>query len=333
MGHSGYYRIPANIITGFLGVGKTSAIQWLLQHKPDAETWAVLVNEFGEVGIDGALLRARGGGERRVHIRELPGGCMCCSAGVPFQTALNQLLKQSRPDRLLIEPTGLGHPHELIGMLGSGYYAEIIDLQATLTLVDARKIAERRYRDHEIFRQQVQVADRIVSNKRDLYGDDEARQLRAFLQELGLGRVPLDFVEQGRLQSDWLREPRMSTASVGHEHQRYGRLFAEPVTLPACGYVRVDNCGEGYNSSGWIFAPRFRFDFMRIYQLLSAMDAERAKAVLRTERGWVAFNMADGVLTHSPLQDAGDSRLELISSVPGGEQDFEQSLMRTIADR
>ena len=94
-----------NLITGFLGSGKTTTLLHLLAHKPANEKWAILVNEFGEVGIDGALLANRG-----AALKEIPGGCMCCVNGLPLQVGLNMLLKQTKPDRLIIEPTGLGHP-------------------------------------------------------------------------------------------------------------------------------------------------------------------------------------------------------------------------------
>ena len=76
-------RIPTNIITGFLGVGKTTTILQLLKDKPEGEKWAVLVNEFGEIGIDGAILSDQG-----ALIKEVPGGCMCCTAGVPMSVGI-----------------------------------------------------------------------------------------------------------------------------------------------------------------------------------------------------------------------------------------------------
>jgi len=109
--------VPTNIVTGFLGVGKTTTILHLLKSKPAGERWAVLVNEFGEIGIDGSLIQGQHSKEMGVYIREVPGGCMCCTAGLPMQIALNQLLVSSRPDRLLIEPTGLGHPKEVLQTL------------------------------------------------------------------------------------------------------------------------------------------------------------------------------------------------------------------------
>ncbi len=100
-------NIPTNIITGALGVGKTTLIQSLLKNKPKNEKWAILVNEFGEVGIDGAMLTgaASHAAAQDIFIKEVPGGCMCCTSGLPMQIALNLLLAQAKPDRLLIEPT------------------------------------------------------------------------------------------------------------------------------------------------------------------------------------------------------------------------------------
>ena len=153
--------IPTNIITGFLSVGKTSTILHLLKSKPNNERWAVLVNEFGEIGIDGALVQGQQTEEQGVVIREVPGGCICCAAGLPMQIALNQLLAKAKPDRLLIEPTGLGHPKEVLQVLSAEYYQEVLSLQKTLTLVDACKLTDSRYTKHETFNQQIAIGGSV----------------------------------------------------------------------------------------------------------------------------------------------------------------------------
>src|SRR5690606_11188265 len=156
-------KIPTNIITGFLGVGKTTAIMHLLRNKPEDEIWSVLVNEFGEIGIDGAMLKSL-----KAHVREVPGGCICCVAGLPMKIALNMLIATTKPDRILIEPTGLGHPEEIINTLSGEYYDKVLDLRATLTLVDPRKLSDERYTGNANFQDQLAVADVLVANKTDL---------------------------------------------------------------------------------------------------------------------------------------------------------------------
>lgn len=118
-------NIPTHLIAGPLGAGKTSLIRHLLAHKPAHERWAVLINEFGQIGLDQALLTGSYDG---VSLSEIPGGCLCCVAGAPFQVGLARLLRQARPDRLLIEPSGLGHPAELLRQLGQAPWAGVLAL-------------------------------------------------------------------------------------------------------------------------------------------------------------------------------------------------------------
>ncbi len=160
-----------NLITGFLGSGKTTSILHLLAQKPADEKWAVLVNEFGEVGIDGALLADSG-----ALLKEIPGGCMCCVNGLPMQVGLNTLLRQGKPDRLLIEPTGLGHPKQILDILTAAVYEPWIDLRATLCILDPRQLLDERAVSNDNFRDQLAAADIIVANKSDRETPESARR-------------------------------------------------------------------------------------------------------------------------------------------------------------
>lgn len=323
-----FSQIPANIITGFLGVGKTTAIQYLLNHKPDNERWAVLVNEFGEVGIDAGLLA----NERQatgVFMREVPGGCMCCAAGVPMQVALSQLIRQAKPDRLLIEPTGLGHPLEVVRVLQQPHYRDVLELRSTITLVDARKLADSRYTENETFNQQLQVADLVVAHKTDLYTATETEQLIEYLQTLG-SDAPVINCSDGQLSLQWLdaasKHDRMTETESAHQHQHHDH-FQTDEPLPDCGYLRKDNRGEGYYSSGWIFSPEFEFNFAALETLLMGMMAERLKAVFITDEGIFAFNLADAVLKVQALDEVMDSRIEVIGQQPAEWSELEQQLL------
>ncbi len=98
--------IPVHVVTGFLGSGKSSLIRHLVAHKPADERWAIVINEFGQVGIDQTLFESRDD----VVVKGLPGGCLCCQLAFVLQAALVNLIRRERPDRLIIEPSGWGIP-------------------------------------------------------------------------------------------------------------------------------------------------------------------------------------------------------------------------------
>jgi G3E family GTPase len=308
--------VPTNVISGFLGVGKTTAILNLLEQKPASERWAVLVNEFGEVGIDGNLFRGKETEKQGVFIREVPGGCMCCAAGLPMQIALNMLLARAKPHRLLIEPTGLGHPKEVMAVLASEHYREVLDVRATITLVDARKIHDDRYTQHPTFNQQLAIADVIVANKKDQYQATDFPALLNYLDRtLDLDNKSVHQVSRGMLQLDWLMAPAVQQNHLHHHHpQEDTSAAAEPIDIPQKGYLSIDNEGEGFYSRGWIFKPEWTFDAHKLNTLLMGLDIERIKGVFITDQGIAAYNIVDNVLTEFELDETPDSRIECIST-------------------
>lgn len=327
--------VPVNIITGFLGVGKTTAIRHMLASKPAGETWAVLVNEFGEVGIDGSLLNGTsgqgGGGE--VVIREVPGGCMCCSSGLPMQVALNQLIRRANPDRLLIEPTGLGHPREMLATLDQPMYGDLLQVGATLTLVDARKLADPRYTEHDIFSDQLAIADVIVAAKTDLYEAGDMDLLDSFIAARQLGDRPLYSVSHGAVDPTWLDLERLSLQAQAKTQHPAGSASTNSIDLalvlqfPPSGYVRKDSSGAGFVSAGWIFEPAAVFDHFRLFALFSGVIAERLKAVMITNNGVFGFNLSEQVLSIMELDEASDSRVEIIAETAADFDGIETMLL------
>jgi G3E family GTPase len=310
--------IPTNIITGFLGVGKTSTILHLLKSKPSDERWAVLVNEFGEIGVDGSLFKGQHSEEQQVYIREVPGGCMCCAAGLPMQIALNQLLTRARPHRLLIEPTGLGHPIEVMEVLTADYYREVLAIEKIVTLVDARKLDETRYTEHQTFNQQIAIADIIVGNKQDLYQTGHKTKLedyvKAEVNAKASPEVKIVFAEQGKISLDLL-QGATGLSVHAHHHQENttdNNLNDEP--MPESGYLKAVNQGEGFHSIGWRFEPTKVFDHNTLFAFLNGIVAERMKAVFITENGIYGYNLTSDALTEIELDDCMESRIEIIAS-------------------
>jgi G3E family GTPase len=306
--------VPTNIITGFLGVGKTSAIMHLLQSKPDNERWAILVNEFGEIGVDGSLFAGLHGEEQQVFIREVPGGCMCCAAGLPMAIALNQLLARANPDRLLIEPTGLGHPVEMLATLMADHYREVLNVEKILTLVDARKLADSRYTGHDTFNQQIAIADVVVGNKTDLYQPQDRPALEAYAKEKAGPDVTLSFTEQGRIDLALLHGATATTITTHHHHSTDTEAedpYGAPI--PESGYIKAENQGEGFHSIGWRFDPDKTFSYEKLYGFLSGLRAERMKAVFITDEGIFGYNLTSDALSEMELDECMESRIEIIA--------------------
>jgi G3E family GTPase len=173
-------KVPCTVITGSLGVGKTTSILHLVGNRPDPGRWAVLVNEAGEVGVDGPIL-----GESGLFVKEIAGGCVCCSAGLELQVALVRLLREVRPDRLVIEPTGLAHPAAVLDALRRPGVREATQVQATITLVDPRHLADPRRTGSATWQDQIAVADVLVANKVDVCTEAQVQAFWEFAQATG----------------------------------------------------------------------------------------------------------------------------------------------------
>ncbi|KOR32011.1 cobalamin biosynthesis protein P47K [Achromatium sp. WMS3] len=309
-------NVPTNIITGFLGVGKTTAILHLLTHKPTNQRWAVLVNEFGEIGVDGSLLQGQVSEEHGVFIKEVPGGCMCCTAGVPMQVALNMLLSRAKPDRLLIEPTGIGHPIEVLRVLSEDHYRDVLSIQKVITLVDARKLTDSRYTNHDTFKQQIAIADILIGNKQDLYSIKDKDNLEVYAQKNGSPQVQVLFTTQGVFDFELLAGKTTSHHDHYHHHKHThdSKPDLSDDAMPECGYLKACNSDEGYQSIGWRFSQNKVFDHFKLTTFLSSLNVERMKAVFITKKGIFGYNLTDdNTLLESELDDASESRIEIIS--------------------
>lgn len=306
-------HVPTHIITGFLGVGKTSAILHLLKNKPHHERWAVLVNEFGEIGVDGSLFEGTYTEEQNIFIREVPGGCMCCSAGIPMHAALTMLLTHAQPDRLLIEPTGLGHPLEVIQVLSNQHYQELLSIQKIITLVDARQLSNAYYTEHATFNQQIALADLIIGNKRDLYSKEDEDRLKTYIQKQGSPGVQIHMTEQGVLDPSWLEGSTSTHVEPSRRHLKDVKTPSAPVPLPKCGYVQAINQGEGFQSVGWRWTPYHVFDHLKLRVVLQGLSVERMKGVFITQDGIFGYNLTSDGWTERQLNECLENRIEIIA--------------------
>lgn len=315
-----------HLIIGFLGSGKTTAIQHLLRQKPENENWAILVNEFGEIGIDGALLSNQG-----ATLKEIPGGCMCCVNGLPMQVGLNMLLKQAKPDRLLIEPTGLGHPKQILSLLTSEFYQPLLNLHATFCLVDARQLSQPHYYENENFRDQLTSADIIFASKSDNYSEHDTKTFNQWYLSNGFSR-PFYFIEQGNISVELLDSPHINLQelpdSVHHYHHHNNGLAA--LNLPNNqDWRRAINQGQGYFSCGWIFDSGTCFSTGALLDWVRLAPVERVKGVMRINEGTLVFNRQGlDLKIETQSVEPVDSRVELIHTTEAPWNTLQTELLK-----
>ncbi|WP_432698001.1 CobW family GTP-binding protein [Marinobacterium sp. YM272] len=308
--------VPTNIVTGFLGAGKTTAINHLLRLKPAHERWAVLVNEFGQIGVDQSLFDANDA----VHISEIPGGCLCCTRGPQMRVALTRLLREARPDRLLIEPTGLGHPTGIVDLLQGADFNAAIDLHSMICLVDPQVLDEPRVLRHPVFNDQIELADILVLNKTDLCAPQQLAEAvslsnnmfppKRSVVQTTRGEIPLELLD---LSSE--RSAAGSSLSPINRPAPVETPATEPsVAAPGSPLLQTGQL-DGMYSYSWLFSADDLFDTDSILALLDAdTDALRIKAVLRLGHAWISYNRAlsnDREVRESSWRR--DSRVEIIS--------------------
>jgi G3E family GTPase len=306
--------IPVNLITGFLGVGKTTAVRHLLATHPPNEKWAVLVNEFGEVGVDGALLAEQG-----VVVQEVAGGCLCCVAAPAFTTGLNRVIRQHRPERILIEPSGLGHPAQVLDTLSGPLYAGTLEVRATVCLMDARHLSSPRHREHQNFQDQIHLADLLVANKADLYTPDDTRAFELFAAGLQPAKQRIGRVEQGMIDRAWLdlgrSEGRQAAFPEAHAFLVETGIHDETgLAGKDNDWLLIEGGGDGYQRAGWVIRQDSPLSAQMLESFIGGLCVERKKGFFLTEIGWLAVNQTDWSPVAAP--EDGRSRLELIDPNP-----------------
>lgn len=351
--------VPVNLISGPLGVGKTTVINHLLRHRPEGESWAVLVNEYGLVGLDAALMETSPGQKERggVEIREVAGGCICCSAGFMFEVSL-VLLLQRRPDRLLIEPTGLATLSGILDTLDRPGIREAVDVRSVVCLLDTAIFEKQRRREEVV--DQIEAADILLAGRADLAGDDERVAFESWAASLFPAKRFVGHVEKGGVDLALLDLVTGRTVARarhsgkpgpehrhdhehahGHHHDpvdatRDGALTSKQVCDAAQPIVQRAHRSPLASTVGWICWRELVFDAQRVSRWLTRIaqlpGAMRTKAVLRTTDGWWSFNLAVGAEDKRKSAYRRDSRLEVViegNAFPD-TQELERSLRQCV---
>ena len=286
-------KTKVHLISGFLGTGKTTALKSLMAQKNPDEKWVIIVNEFGEIGIDGAVLSDNG-----IPVAEIAGGCLCCVAGPQMSNTVAKMLRDVAHDRLMIEASGLAHAASVIDELKTPPLDQSLEIGAVFTVVDPRQFVTPDYAQQALYKDQIGVCDVLVASKTDLCSPEVLAEFREKAAKLFPPKALVAEVDNAQMNIEWLDIPVV-------EKSRY-RLK----TLP-------DNT-MGFQSQGFTFAAGQDFDGERLTNFFNDLPKMteglvRAKGVFQVLGTWVWLNWVDGQWGASQVSWRRDSRFELIA--------------------
>ena len=211
------------IISGFLGAGKTTFIKKLLKEAIAGEKVVLIENEFGEIGIDGGFLKDSG-----IEIREMNSGCICCSLVGDFGRSLNEVLTKYTPDRVIIEPSGVGKLSDVMKAVCDVAGEIDVVLNGSVTVVDAQKCKMYMKNFGEFFNNQIESAGTIVLSRTDVADADKVAQCVEMIREknpkAAIVTTPIDKLTGEQLleiiekPTDDMAEKLLEEVKEGHHH-------------------------------------------------------------------------------------------------------------------
>lgn len=285
--HIEHGPIKTWLVSGFLGAGKTTFI--LEQLKRIGARVAVLVNEFGELGIDGTLIRSRGG----VEVVEMPGGCICCSQKEGLAETIRQIAAQLKPELLLIEPSGIAESSEVLNVLTAPSLDGVIRLDAAIAVIDAETFLEFSSPDTfgTFFLDQIVNANLILVNKTDLVAPTELAEIERRLDALRTGALLLKTVFC-RMEEELPAGRGVAPISSGGTVPRMECISVEP---------------------GKIFANRDLEEFLAELAGGGFGRVVRGKGFLQVEgKGCLNLQIVAGRVALEPFPASAEPRLTLI---------------------
>ena len=219
----GVIMTKIDIISGFLGAGKTTFIKKLLKEAIAGEKVVLIENEFGEIGIDGGFLKDSG-----IEIREMNSGCICCSLVGDFGRSLNEVLTKYTPDRVIIEPSGVGKLSDVMKAVCDVAGEIDVVLNGSVTVVDAQKCKMYMKNFGEFFNNQIESAGTIVLSRTDVADADKVAQCVEMIREknpkAAIVTTPIDKLTGEQLlaiiekPTDDMAEKLLEEVKEGHHH-------------------------------------------------------------------------------------------------------------------
>ena len=308
--------VKIDIISGFLGAGKTTLIKKLLKEAFEGEQVVLIENEFGEIGIDGGFLKDAG-----IEIREMNSGCICCSLVGDFGASLKEVVEKYHPDRILIEPSGVGKLSDVIKAVQGVEEDVDIQLNSYTTVVDAKKCKMYMRNIGEFFDNQVQYAGAIIMSRTDIVDEKKAMEsmelLRSINEKAAIITTPIEKLDGKKILEVMEHPVSLADELLKEEHEHHHHHDHDEEC--GCGHQHDheqhhhdhdDECGCGHHHdhhhhhadevfTSWGRETIKKFTREGLEKMLESLSASeeygvilRAKGMLPAEDGtWIYFDM------------------------------------------
>ncbi len=294
-------KTKVDIISGFLGAGKTTLIKKLLEEKLHGEKLIIIENEFGEIGIDGSILK-----KSNIEVKEINSGCICCTLVGDFERAIEEVITKYKPDRIIIEPSGVGKLSDVVKACGSPKLEDMLTINMLITVVDVLKYRIYMANFGEFYENQITSAKTVIlsrtqkaESKRLESAVDSIRKLNG---KANIISTPWESIDAGLIISVAEQD-----ASISLEHQindpkkvvLKGHMYHEHCKC-GCDHVHNHSADEVFEVWG-IETPR-KFNETEIKDIVHVLgNAEsygmilRGKGILQLEKDkWIQFDFVPG---------------------------------------
>lgn len=293
-----------DIISGFLGAGKTTLIKKLLKEAFQDEQVVLIENEFGEIGIDGGFLKEAG-----IEIREMNSGCICCSLVGDFGASLKEVIEKYHPDRILIEPSGVGKLSDVIKAVENVKDETDIELNSYTTVVDVNKCKMYLKNFGEFYSNQVETAGAIILSRTDVAKEGKAEAAVKLLREMNpnaaIITTPIDQLDGVKILEtmehvDSLEKQMLEEEMHKHHHEHQREHDADCTCGCHDHHHGHHHADEVFTSWGRETIKRYNKEELKVK--LAALESEdvygvvlRAKGMVAGDDGrWIYFDMVPG---------------------------------------
>lgn len=290
--------VPCYVIAGSLGVGKTSTVISSLQTLGDFSSTVVIVNDFGQTGLDAEIFRDASG---ELEISNIKGGCLCCSSMQEMSDVIQAVFKNPAIKRIIIEPSGLAVLPDLIPYLEKLAEKYPLDLKPVITVINPKRTQERHYKGVPFMTSLVDCADVLVGNRVDQCSAAELEHFSQWTSQLDPKKLQVIETSFGRLPAEVFELQRGHVDEAehahhhDHEHHESSGGFADESIQPVA-EEQFRACLEQWSRDGLGDAEFLRF-----------------KALLPTDQGWRLFEIAEGDCYVRSMSEVSASKLDWIS--------------------